>query len=324
MNYAEILSLMATRPWAIDASAGAALCVDLASRIMRGEMNAGADVNPAFACEPIFVDAAPEAAIPGQTAAAVARKEGRVAVLPIRGTILPRAGYYGAGLEQISKQVTDLRNDNSVKAIVGHFDTLGGSVEGLPEAAAVIREAREVKPFVSMVGHRAASAGYWLASQGSEVVVSPSGDVGSIGVLTLHADERGLYKWLGIEMSVLRSSGAPFKIEGNPFEELGDEARGAIQADLDHFEAMFHGDIAAGRGVKASVVKETFGQGRMVLAEEAVKRGMADRVATLEQTLNRFGASLYGASGRKVEAPAGTPRRDAARNFLRSEELRSL
>lgn len=322
MNHHELISQFRSRPWAIDSAAGGALVVEVASRLMRGDLGASGDVNPAFACDVLFAEALPEAAIPGQTAAAVARKEGRVAVLPIRGTILPRAGYYGAGLEQISKALVGLRDDASVKAIVLDINSLGGSVEGMPEFGELLRESRGTKPVVAQVNHRAASAGYWIASQGSELAVSPSGDVGSIGVITLHGDESGLYKWLGIDIKVLTSSNAPFKAEGHPFGPLSDEAQASIQSDLDAFESMFFDAVAAGRGVKVDVVKSTFGQGRMVLAEEAVKRGMADRVATLEQTLNRFGASLYGASGRRAEADARADetagRQKAVRRFVQT------
>jgi hypothetical protein len=38
-----------------------------------------------------------------------------------------------------------------------------------------------------------------------------------------------------------------------------------------------------GRKVSQTKVKEEFGQGRMFGAKEAVTRGMADRIATLEQ-----------------------------------------
>jgi hypothetical protein len=58
---------------------------------------------------------------------------------------------------------------------------------------------------------------------------------------------------------------------------------------------MFVGAVAAGRGVSAAKVLANFGQGRMVLAQDAVAAGMADRVATLDQVLSAYAA---------VEAPS--------------------
>ncbi len=53
---------------------------------------------------------------------------------------------------------------------------------------------------------------------------------------------------------------------------------------------MFVDAIARGRGVKPAAVRDGFGKGRTVVAKEAVKAGMADRVETMDQTLRRLGA----------------------------------
>ncbi|HEY3624859.1 MAG TPA: S49 family peptidase, partial [Terracidiphilus sp.] len=59
---------------------------------------------------------------------------------------------------------------------------------GLPETADVIHAANRVKPVRAFVTGIAASAAYWLASQASSITLTPSGEVGSVGVLDLHAD----------------------------------------------------------------------------------------------------------------------------------------
>jgi ClpP class serine protease len=87
------------------------------------------------------------------------------------------------------------------------------------------------------------------------------------------------------------------------------------------FDGMFHDAVAEGRGLKAAKVRSDFGQGRMVLAAEAVRRGMADRIGTMEQTLNRFGASLAGGSPRASAQEARAEKRMAARRFLRRAQL---
>ena len=52
---------------------------------------------------------------------------------------------------------------------------------------------------------------------------------------------------------------------------------------------MFVADIAANRGISlADVSGERFGEGRVFFAQEAVSRGMADRVETLQQAVTRL------------------------------------
>jgi ClpP class serine protease len=68
---------------------------------------------------------------------------------------------------------------------------------------------------------------------------------------------------------------------------------------------MFLKSVADGRGVKPSAVKNGFGQGRMVVASEAIKEGMVDRIATFDQTVARLGGGSGAGSLRRVSAAAG-------------------
>ena len=78
--------------------------------------------------------------------------------------------------------------DPSVRTVDLVIDSPGGSVLGLPETADVIHAANRVKPVRAFVTGIAASAAYWLASQASTITLTPSGEVGSVGVLDIHAD----------------------------------------------------------------------------------------------------------------------------------------
>lgn len=322
MRYDRVLAYLASRPWAMEVSALRAMCEVIAARVA-GEAPEDRDwqAEGNFGGTPYTAES--WAGTSPQQATAVAKKQGRVAVLPVRGTILHRmsgmsAMSGGTGLEQLSKAFVALRDDPQVKAIVLDVDSPGGSVDGLVEAADLIRSSRGAKPIVAQVNVRAASAAYWLAAQADDVAVTPSGEVGSIGVITVHEDISAMLEKMGVKETVIAST--PFKAEGNPYGPLSEEARAAIESDVHAFDAMFHDAVAEGRGAKVATVRAEFGQGRMVLAAEAVKRGMADRVATMEQTLNRFGATMLGGSAR---AAAQSARIAARQSFLRREKLRA-
>jgi ClpP class serine protease len=83
-------------------------------------------------------------------------------------------------------------------------------------------------------------------------------------------------------------SAGKFKTEGNPFGPLSEEARAAFQASIDDAYNQFVAAVASGRKVDEATVRDGFGQGRMVLAKQAVRQGMADRVATLDETIQRM------------------------------------
>ena len=106
--------------------------------------------------------------------------------------------------------------------------------------------------------------------------MTPSGQVGSIGVVSMHEDMSKMLDDEGLKITLVHFG--KYKVEGDPFEALGDEARTTIKADVDHFGEMFIAAVAAGRGVSASRVRTEFGQGRMINAHDAARRGMVDRV----------------------------------------------
>ena len=68
----------------------------------------------------------------------------------------------------------------------------------------------------------AASAGYWLASQASTITLTPSGEVGSVGVLDIHADISGALANAGVKVTAVTAG--PHKVERAPFTPLSDDA----------------------------------------------------------------------------------------------------
>lgn len=215
------------------------------------------------------------------------------AVVPVFGPIFPRATLInssagGIGLDAIMRDFRAAERSAQVERIVMLFDSPGGVVSGLGEAAEAIRGAS--KPVIAHVTGMAASAAYWLASQAGEIVLDRAAQVGSIGILAMlsrqeapGADGRRSYE--------IVSSGAPHK-RPDPSSE---EGRAIIQSDVDALEAVFVGDVARGRKVSAATVRAEYGRGAMVAAAAAVERGMADRIGTLESVL--AGSRRTGASG---------------------------
>ncbi len=239
-------------------------------------------------------------------AAAQAVANGGVAVIPITGIISQRETMFallfgGSTTEGIARALRQAVADPSVGSIVLDIDSPGGNVMGIPELAAEILAARGIKPIIAVANGMAASAAFWIAASASEVVVTPSGMVGSIGVFTVHEDLTALAESMGVKITLMAAG--KFKTEGHPFEPLTDEARANIQGQLDTVHEMFIRAVAKGRGVTPNAVRNGFGEGRVVLAAEAVKLGMADRVDTLAGTLARL---VGGRRGRRAAAALGT------------------
>lgn len=230
--------------------------------------------------------------------------QGDIAVMPINGTIWGRGGGFLFELfgltsaEQFGRQFMAAVNDARIGAIVFDVNSPGGSVTGVDELSKMIYDARGSKPIVAVANHLMASAAYWIGTAADELVVTPSGEVGSIGVFAAHQDVSAAMEKEGVKTTLI--SAGKYKTEGNPFEPLTDEAHASIQARVDDYYSMFTKAVARNRGVNVADVRGGFGEGRVVGAQQAVSLGMADRVATLDDVIS--GLTRRQRQGRSVAA----------------------
>ncbi len=211
-----------------------------------------------------------------------------VGVVAVHGLLTHRAGllfglFSGSSTLRISREVRELADDASIKTIVLDIDSEGGTTEGATELWAEIYRARQKKHVIAVANAMAASGAYWIGSAATEFVATPSGSAGSIGVFHVHADESRALDKAGIKMTLTKAG--KHKAEGNPFEPLSRDAKAHIQARVDEAYSMFVWDVAKGRGVKVSDVRNGFGEGRMLGAEGALKLGIVDRIASLEEAI---------------------------------------
>ena len=307
MKYGHILSAFAAEPWALMPEKLDALTDFLLFKADGGE----------FSAEEVA------ARITKKREAEIVQSDGAVAVIPVYGVLSQRMNMMadisgGTSYQALAGAIRAAVASDAVKAIVLDVDSPGGSVPGTDELASEIRALRGAKPIVAQVNALMASAAYWIGSAADEIVVTPSGRAGSIGVYTSHDDISEALKQRGIKRTYI--SAGQFKTEGNESEPLGDDARKFVQERVDHSMERFVAGVADGRGVSKSRVRDGFGQGRVFFAEELIDRGMADRIATFSETLERFGATDRPEVSRKIVAR--NERRAAAAQTL-AEKVRA-
>jgi capsid assembly protease len=215
----------------------------------------------------------------------------QVAVLPLFGTLSQRANMFtkisgATALEDFIVQFRALRNNSQIGAIILNVDSPGGSVFGVPEAAAEIYASRGIKRTIAVANAHALSGAYWIGSAAEELVITPSGLAGSIGLLGVFEDRSALEGKDGITHRIFRAG--KYKAEGNEYEPLTDAAAAHLQSEVDRYYEMFVSAVAKHRSVTPVQVRNGYGQGRSVGARQAITAGMADRVATLDETIARI------------------------------------
>lgn len=200
-----------------------------------------------------------------------------VALIPVSGPIFPKANLFTqiSGATSISSLARDFQvalDDDEVSSIVLDIDSPGGAVTGINEMSDIIRAAGEKKDVTAYVSGTGASAAYWLASAASEVVIDATARVGSIGVVVAYPsakDEESVELW---------NTASPNK----RVDVSTDEGKKVVVSELDALADVFITAVANHRNVSTGTVVSDFGKGGVLVGQNAVDVGMADRLGSLE------------------------------------------
>ncbi|MEM7278661.1 MAG: S49 family peptidase [Pseudomonadota bacterium] len=211
-----------------------------------------------------------------------------VATIEVIGMMFFKSYYMG--YEGIMENLRRAAADERVERILLNMHTPGGYVAGCADTADAI--ANIEKPVTALVSDMALSAGYMLASQADEIVVTQTGEVGSIGTVMLHFNYQEQLKRIGIDATFIYAGAQ--KTLGNPYQELGDQAREVLQAEIDRDYEVFVAKVASGRDMDPADVRKT--EAAIFGAEEGVRLGLADRIVSPEalfsELRNRPGVAM--------------------------------
>ena len=236
---------------------------------------------------------------------------GGIAVLPLYGVVTQRgnmaddiSGPGSVSTQRFTQAFREAMADDSVGQILIDIDSPGGSVYGVAELAAEILQARSSKPVVAYANSLAASAAYWVGCAASEMYVTPSGEVGSIGVWQAHQDVSQAMADAGVKTTMI--SAGKFKTEGNPYAPLDEEALAFMQSRVNDYYGAFTKAVAKGRGVSIDAVRNGMGQGRVLGADAALAEKMVDGVMTFDDVVRKMQrnakASMRPAASRVAQA----------------------
>lgn len=225
---------------------------------------------------------------------------GGMAVIPVYGALLHRDPWcdrYATGYEYIASRFAGALGDPDVKGILFDVNSYGGHVAGNFELCDMIYEARGVKPMAAIVDSRSLSGGYSIASSVGKIYSTPSGDIGSIGVVLMHISIEEALRKMGVEVTFIHAG--KHKVDGNPFKTLPADVRKSLKASVDKSYQQFVSLVARNRGMTEDAVKET--EARVFDATEAKALGLIDEVMPPRAAFAAFLAELNGSSTQSKE-----------------------
>ena len=205
-----------------------------------------------------------------------------VAVVPISGVLGKRMSNFekscgGCDYDDITAVVKMIDDDPAIKAAVFDYDSPGGNVTGLREAAQAVKQIN--KPSVAYTELVAASAAYYLMCGSDAVYTAYSSQVGCIGTIMSFLDLSKYYENAGAKVEVI-SSGI-HKGAGIPGTSLTEEQRTLLENNVMSLADEFYSWVRLSRGA----IKESDMQGQCFRGSEAVKIGLTDRVGSLSDAI---------------------------------------
>lgn len=188
--------------------------------------------------------------------------------------------------QEIVKQLSDFRKNDSVKAVVLRIDSPGGVVGPSQEICAEVKKLAAVKKVVVSMGSIAASGGYYIAAPASVIIANPGTITGSIGVLMRFSNLEGLLGKIGMKSFTLKTG--KYKDVGSPARTMTDQEKEMLQQVIDNTHLQFVKAVAEGRKLPVAEVR-AIADGRIYTGEQAMALKLVDRLGTLQDAVEEAG-----------------------------------
>lgn len=218
--------------------------------------------------------------------------QGNVAIVPIQGSLQARETWFSRMLgimsyDSLSNIMAEIVADGGIDTVVMDIDSPGGAAKGVDTAIDGIRAAQAHG--IEVVAHTSgqmASAAYWLGSTADTVAATESAEVGSVGVIAVHAEQSERLKEDGIGVTVLRKGEE--KALATPYEKLSVKGRDQVLESMERSYSSFINAVAESRELSADYVREKIATGAVFGSQEAVQMGMIDEIVTYNDLVSRY------------------------------------
>lgn len=210
-----------------------------------------------------------------------ASKEPCVVIVPLIGQMTKYETCETYGTEVIAAEMLKYAADERTVGIVLDIDSGGGAANAVPPLVAAIARVRAAgKPVIAHCDS-CYSAAYWVASQCDAVFLDNgiSSGAGSIGAFVQILDNRE-DKQTGFKVITVY---APQSTDKNiAYRDALDGKPERMQKELSDLVKVFHSSVRAGRP-RLKEDEPGVMTGAKFMAKDAVKVGLADGMATLDE-----------------------------------------
>lgn len=189
----------------------------------------------------------------------------------------------GINSQKVIKDLRQLREDETIQAVVLRVNSPGGSAYGSEQIWHEIELLKAEKPVVVSMGDYAASGGYYISCNADCIVANPTTLTGSIGIFGMFPNMEGLLTdKLNLHFDLVKT---------NKFADMGDISRPfnadekeAMQNYINNGYKLFVKRCADGRGMSTEAI-EKIAEGRVWTGATAKELGLVDELGGLEKAI---------------------------------------
>ncbi len=216
------------------------------------------------------------------------------AIIPISGALRHKSSgflswlYSSMSYDRIRKMFSEALTDESIDAIIFDIDSPGGDVAGCFDLVDEIHEARGKKPVCAIANEFIFSAAYAIASATDSIYIPRTGQVGSIGVISVHIDESKRDEMEGVSYTSIFAGER--KNDFSRHSKLSEEAQLRAQDSVDKTYSLFVESVSRNRGVAMDKISGT--EAGIFTGQDAVDNGLADYVMSRKEAINHILVNL--------------------------------
>lgn len=206
----------------------------------------------------------------------------QTAMISISGVIGKRLGMFeracgGVCLDHLQTIIDTAVFDSSIKNILIYINSPGGTVTGVYEFGLALEKYSQIKPIYSFTDTKCCSAAYWIAAKTENIFVTPSANIGSIGVYLAWFDYAEARKKAGVKLQLFEAG----KNKAVGLRSPSQEELEIYQKRVDKIHMQFKEEVTKKRKIDSQ-----FMEGGTYDGAEAIENNLADSlVMTISEVL---------------------------------------
>ena len=202
----------------------------------------------------------------------------RIGIIDITGLI--------SDSQYIVNQVKKFRQDKRIRGIILRINSPGGAVGPSQEIYDEVLKTRESgKTIYASMGALAASGGYYIASAAERIFANPGTLTGSIGVIMVFSNAKGLMEKIGLQPEIVKAG--EYKDIGSPARAMTQKERNLLQSVVTDVHQQFIEAVASGRDISVAEVTK-IADGRILTGRQAYSLNLVDQMGGLQVSIDQL------------------------------------